>query len=169
MKSEEAAFSALTHCCCRKCCPLFSLLRSLCSLHPRFVVMYQLLYRRSYLRTGWWNTLFPHIKIALIYNRNPSTCVINYIFIKLHFIWNKPKNVRTFSVPISCMYKVLNQRQIVLQKCVGENVRSIRTPKKANVIWWNYHGTYYVWYVICSNIGVKGVKFYECEIPTACI
>jgi len=40
--------------------------------------------------------------------------IINYIFIKLHFIWNKPRNVRTFSVPISCMYSVLNQRLIVL-------------------------------------------------------
>jgi len=60
--------------------------------------------------------------------QNPR--VINYIFIKLHFIWNKPKDVRTFSVPIGCMYSVLNQRRIVLQKCVGGNVRSIRTPEK---------------------------------------
>jgi len=59
-----------------------------------------------------------------------NLCFIHYIFIKLHFIWNKPKNVRTFSVPVSCMYNVLNQRQIVLQKCVGGNVRSIRTPEK---------------------------------------
>jgi len=78
-----------------------------------------------------------------------NLCVINFIFIKLHFIWNKPKNVRTFSVPISCRYSVLNQRLIVLQKCVGGNVWSIRTPKKKNGIWWNYHGTYCVWIVIC--------------------
>jgi hypothetical protein len=48
-----------------------------------------------------------------------NLCVINYILIKLHFVWNKPKNIRTFIVPISCMYSVLNQRQIVFQKCVG--------------------------------------------------
>jgi len=59
-----------------------------------------------------------------------NLCFIHYIFIKLHFVWNKPKNVRTFSVPIGCMYSVLNQRHIVLQKCVGGNVRSIRTPEK---------------------------------------
>ena len=49
---------------------------------------------------------------------------------QIAFYMEQTKNVRTFSVPISCMYNVLNQRQIVLQKCVGGNVRSIRTPEK---------------------------------------
>ena len=62
--------------------------------------------------------------------------IINYIFIKLHFIWNKPKNIRTFSVPVSCMYSVLNQRQIVLQKCVGGNVRSFTRFLMIWRIWW---------------------------------
>ena len=49
---------------------------------------------------------------------NPQNLfVINYIFMKLHFIWNKPKNVRTFSVPISCSYSVLNQRDCVTEMC----------------------------------------------------
>jgi hypothetical protein len=32
-------------------------------------------------------------------------------------MWNKPKTVRTFSVPISCVYSTLNQR-----KFVGQNM-----------------------------------------------
>jgi len=49
-------------------------------------------------------------------------CFKIYIFMKLYFIWKKPKNVRTFDVPISSMYSTLNQAKIVLQKCVVGNV-----------------------------------------------
>jgi len=35
-------------------------------------------------------------------------CVKIHIFIKLHFIWNKPQNVNTFIVPLSCIYTTLN-------------------------------------------------------------
>ena len=38
-------------------------------------------------------------------------------------------------MPISCMYSTLNQGQIVLQKCVGGNVQSIRTPENGK---WNW-------------------------------
>ena len=78
MKSEEADFSAVIQCCHPKFCHLFSLLRSLCSLNP--IVMYQLLYRRSYLGTGWWNTSFSALKIARIFSRNLSTCVLKFIY-----------------------------------------------------------------------------------------
>jgi hypothetical protein len=77
MKSEEAIFSSIVHCCRPKCYHLFSLLLSLCSLHPKFVAVYQLLCRRSYLRAGWWHTTsFSSLKSAQIYNRNLSTCVL---------------------------------------------------------------------------------------------
>jgi hypothetical protein len=38
----------------------------------------------------------------------------------------KPKNVRTFIVPISCMYSTLNHRNFVVQKHVGGFVQSIQ-------------------------------------------
>jgi hypothetical protein len=58
-------------------------------------------------------------------------CVKIYIFIKLHFIWNKPKNVRMFSVPIKRMYSTLNQRQFLVHKYVGDMFRlSEIAPKK---------------------------------------
>jgi len=149
MKSEEAAFSALIHCCRRKCCPLFSLLRSFLFATPQ-VCCHVSVIVPAFLPTDRMmkHFIFSSEDRTDLQSKPQNLCVINYIFIKLHFKWNKPKKVRTFSVPISCRYSVLNQRQIVLQKCVGRNVWSIRTPKKKNGILWNYHGAYYVWNVI---------------------
>jgi len=66
------------------------------------------------------------------------------------------------------MYRVLYQRQIVLQKVVGGYVQSIKTSENGK---WNL--VKLPWDLLCLkcssvwNIHVKEVNFSQCEIATA--
>jgi len=162
MKSEKADFSAAIHCCRPKFRHLFAASQVCCHVSESV---------SAFLPADRMIKLFIFASENLtdLHSKPRHLCVKANSFMKLHLIWNKAKNVRSFSVPISCMYRGLNQREIVLEKCVGGNVQSIRTPEKGK---WNL--TKLPWDFLCLkccsvwNIHVKGVNFSQCEIPAAC-
>jgi len=85
LKSEEADFSAAIHCCRPKFCHLFATSQVCCYVSVSL---------SAFLPT---DRMIKHFIFASedrtdLHSKPHHRCVKGNSFVKLHFIWNKPKN-----------------------------------------------------------------------------